>query len=98
MEIPVPKPKSGQVLIKVECAPIYPCDIFFKQGNFMLGVHEDEIHELGGHIEYPLALGVEGSGTVVQSGGGLMAWRLLGKKVSFTMEGANFTFKSGGSY
>jgi len=28
--------------------------------------------------------GWEGSGTVVESGGGVMAWRIVGKRVAFT--------------
>ena len=35
-------------------------------------------------MEYPISPGWEGAGTVVQSGGGLMAWRLVGKRVAVT--------------
>ena len=57
IEIPVPQPASGQVLIKVECAPINPSDIYFIQG-----LTEKEIEESGGKINYPMATGWEGSG------------------------------------
>lgn len=35
-------------------------------------------------IEYPVAPGWEGSGTVIASGGGFMAWRMVGKRVAVT--------------
>jgi NADPH:quinone reductase-like Zn-dependent oxidoreductase len=79
--IDLPKPKSGQVLIKVECSVINPSDIYFMQGDY------------NGHYQYPLVPGNEGSGTVIASGGGLMAWRLQGKRVGFAREG-----ERGGSY
>ena len=68
----LPKPRSGQVLIKVECAVINPSDIYMMQGNY------------SGTFEYPLTPGAEGSGTVVAYGGGLMAWSIMGKRVGFT--------------
>lgn len=33
-------------------------------------------------MDYPISPGWEGSGTVVASGGGIMAWRLVGKRVA----------------
>lgn len=49
----VPVPQNGQVLIRVECAPLNPSDIYFLQGNY------------SGTYEYPLVAGGEGSGTVI---------------------------------
>jgi len=50
-------------------------------------------------FNYPQAPGWEGSGTVVASGGGMMANRAVGKKVSFVrkMTPPN-TFTGGGTY
>jgi NADPH:quinone reductase-like Zn-dependent oxidoreductase len=36
-----------------------------------------------GDFKFPLVPGNEGSGTVISSGGGLMAWTLIGKRVAF---------------
>ena len=58
-EVAVPTPEKGQVLVKVEAAPLHSSDL----ANSIPGT--------------------EGSGVVVQSGGGVTAWRLIGKKVSF---------------
>jgi NADPH:quinone reductase-like Zn-dependent oxidoreductase len=33
-------------------------------------------------VKYPFVPGWEGSGTVVASGGGFMAWRVMGKRVA----------------
>lgn len=68
----IPVPASGQVLIRVECGVINPTDTYFMSGQY------------NGTYDYPLVPGVEGSGTVVQSGGGLFAWSLTGKRVAFT--------------
>jgi len=83
----IPKPASGQVLIKVECAVINPSDLYMMQGDY------------AGTFEYPLTPGAEGSGTVISSGGGIMAWSLVGKRVGFTRiaEKAG-KFSIGGSY
>ena len=70
--VPIPKPKHGEVLIKVECAIINPYDL-----QFMSGLYK-------GDYEFPLVAGSEGSGTVIASGGGLYAWSMLGKRVTFT--------------
>jgi len=67
-EVDIPKPRPGQVVVKVAAAPINPSD----HGTWMRPPNQD----------YPLPLGIEGSGTVVASGGGIMASRLLGKKVA----------------
>ena len=79
--------KSGQVLIKVECAVINPSDIYMMQGNY------------NGTYEYPVTPGGEGSGTVIAYGGGVGAWTLMGKRVGFTrMVEKGGKFSVGGSY
>ncbi len=60
------------MLIKVEAAVINPSDIYMMQGNY------------DGKFKYPLTPGSEGSGTVIASGGGPLAWYLVGKRVGFT--------------
>lgn len=67
-EIDTPKPRSGQVLVKVDAAPINPSD--------------DGVWKVKPKQGYPVSLGNEASGTVVASGGGFLAGRLLGKKVA----------------
>ena len=69
-DIPVPGP--NQVLIRVECAVINPTDTYYLAGQYK------------GEYSYPLVPGLEGSGTVIASGGGFYAWTLVGKRVSFT--------------
>lgn len=47
----------------------------------------------------PFTPGWEGSGTVIQSGGGLIAWRLVGKRVAVTKcEEPNNTLSIGGCF
>lgn len=73
-EMPIPVPRAGQVLIRIEASPINPSDIVFLKGLY------------GTKKPYPAVPGFEASGTVVSSGGGLLAWRLVGKKVAVAIE------------
>ena len=57
----------------MECSPINPSDIYFMEGK----VEDEE-----GHIIYPIVPGWEGAGTVIASGGGLMAWKINGRRVA----------------
>ena len=65
------------MLVKIECAPLNPSDTYF-----LKGMYEAIADDLGGGIKFPIVPGWEGAGTVIQSGGGLMAWRLVGKRVA----------------
>ncbi len=67
---PTPRPGAGQVLVQVEAAPCNPSDLVFMQGLY--GVTK----------KLPAVPGWEGSGTVVASGGGLIANWLKGKRVA----------------
>ncbi|EAR90916.1 zinc-binding dehydrogenase family oxidoreductase (macronuclear) [Tetrahymena thermophila SB210] len=69
-EIPVPKPRYNEVLIKIEYAPLNPMDLSFLKGSY------SSVKKL------PVTPGFEGSGTVVASGGGLYGWSLIGKRVA----------------
>jgi NADPH:quinone reductase len=79
-ELPMPVPRSGEVLIRVDSSPINPSDIVFLKGLY------------GNKKPYPVVPGFEGSGTVVSSGGGLLAWRLVGKRVAMACERGNGTW------
>jgi len=50
----------------MEAAPINPSDLMVLKGNY------------GHDIKLPCVPGLEGSGTVVENGGGLKGWRLVG--------------------
>jgi NADPH2:quinone reductase len=52
-------------------APINPSDLALFGGHYSL------------QKKYPTIMGFEGSGMVVESGGGLMGWGYVGKKVAF---------------
>lgn len=67
---PMPKPESGQVLVRMEAAPCNPSDLLFLQGKY--GVKKT----------FPAVPGWEGAGTVVESGGGAIGWWLKGKRVA----------------
>jgi NADPH:quinone reductase len=71
-DVPVPRPGSGQVLVKVAASPINPSDLAFLTGMY------------GFKKPLPTTPGFEGSGTVIQSGGGTMARFLSGKRVACT--------------
>ncbi|MGA2796207.1 MAG: zinc-binding dehydrogenase [Thermoguttaceae bacterium] len=68
---PVPRPQRGQVLVRVEAAPCNPSDLLFLAGQYVV------------RKTLPAVPGWEGAGTVVQSGGGFMGNRLVGRRVAF---------------
>ena len=80
-EIPTPKPEKGEVLVKMEYSPINPSDLSFLQGSY------------AEKPSYPAIPGIEGSGTVVASGGGFIANLRKGKRVTCTS-----THGKGGSW
>ena len=70
-EIPVPRPQAGQVLVRMAAAPINPSDTGALTG-----------YAYGGEHHYPFTPGLEGSGTVVESGAGLLPRLLSGRRVA----------------
>lgn len=70
VEIPMPKPKKGEVLIKLAYSPINPSDLAFLTGNY--GIKKP----------MPVVPGLEGSGVVVENGGGIYGKILLNKNVA----------------
>jgi NADPH:quinone reductase-like Zn-dependent oxidoreductase len=79
-EIPVPHPGPGEVLVRMAVSPINPSDLGFIEGGH------------GYEKTFPVVPGVEGSGTVVAAGPGLLPKLLLGRRVacakSSTRDGA----------
>src|SRR5207248_4959482 len=70
LERPLPTPRRGQVLVKIAAAPCNPSDLLLLQGKY--GVLK----------KLPTVPGWEGAGTVVATGGGLLARWLRGKRVA----------------
>ena len=70
VEIPVPSPGSGEVLIKVTASPINPSDYGVWTRTPL--------------AKCPCSIGLEGCGVVVASGGGVMNSFSVGQKVGFT--------------
>lgn len=71
-EQPVPKPQHGEVLVKMSYSPINPSDLSQLNGNY------------ANKPKYPLTPGIEGSGKVIESGGGIIANLRKGKEVACT--------------
>jgi NADPH:quinone reductase-like Zn-dependent oxidoreductase len=70
VEMPVPQPGPGQVLVRVAASPINPSDLMFIRGLY------------GFKKPLPAVPGFEGSGTVVSAGSGFMTRMLMGKRVA----------------
>lgn len=70
-EIPVPRPRKNQVLVRMAAAPFNPSDL----GALAGGTY-------GGERKYPFTPGIEGSGTVIDAGEGLFPRLLLGRRVA----------------
>ena len=69
-QIPVPRPGPGEVLIRMAASPINPSDLFFLAGNYAF------------QKPFPVVPGLEGSGTVVNAGKGLVPRMWMGKRVA----------------
>lgn len=69
-ERPVPKPRRGEVLVRIAATPVNPSDLLFLNGEY------------GEAKPLPVVPGEEGCGTVVASGGGLQARALVGRRVA----------------
>jgi NADPH:quinone reductase-like Zn-dependent oxidoreductase len=72
---PVPTPRRGQVLIRIEAAPCNPSDLLLLQGKY------------GTMKSLPTVPGWEGAGTVVASGGGWYGRWLVGRRVACALRG-----------
>jgi len=70
VERPLPKLRSGELLVRLAAAPINPSDLAFIKGRY--GVRKP----------LPIVPGFEGAGTVVASGGGLASRALVGRRVA----------------
>jgi len=68
-KLPVPSPGPGQVLVKMDAAPVNPSDLALLAGGYL-------------ERSYPFTPGLEGSGTVVAAGSGLFPRLRLGKRVA----------------
>src|SRR5688572_27632610 len=74
-ELPVPRLRPGQVLVRIEAAPCNPSDLLLLQGKY------------GALKKLPTVPGWEGAGCVVASGGGWLAGWLQGKRVACGLQG-----------
>ena len=70
VDLPIPRPGPGEVLVKVFASPVNPSDLMFLQGLY------------GFKKPLPAVPGFEGSGTVVDAGPGMMGRLLKGKRVA----------------
>ncbi|HEY2980736.1 MAG TPA: alcohol dehydrogenase catalytic domain-containing protein, partial [Anaerolineales bacterium] len=70
--ISVPRPGPGEVLIRMAASPINPSDLGFLSGGY------------GEEKTFPVVPGLEGSGTVIASGSGLLPKLLVGRRVACT--------------
>ena len=72
-----PQPGKGEALVRMAASPINPSDIASLQGLY--GVQKP----------LPMVPGIEGSGTVVATGSGYLARRLMGKRVACAAGGGD---------
>jgi NADPH:quinone reductase len=70
--VPIPKPRNGEVLIKIAAAPINPSDLAQIK---TVTEHNDRLTFIPG---------IEGSGRVIAAGKGLLPRLLLGRRVACT--------------
>jgi NADPH:quinone reductase-like Zn-dependent oxidoreductase len=69
-DVPAPRPGPGQVRVRMLASPINPSDLLYVRGQY------------GKPPPLPATPGFEGVGVVEESGGGLLAKRVMGKRVA----------------
>lgn len=69
-DVPEPKPAPGQVLVRMRASPVNPSDLLYIRGLY------------GRKPPLPATPGFEGTGIVEANGGGLLGWRVLGRRVA----------------
>lgn len=69
-EQPVPRPGPGQMLVRMAASPVNPSDLMTIKGAYGIGA------------AYPFVPGLEGSGTVVAAGSGLLGRAMMGRRVA----------------
>lgn len=80
-QVPVASPGKGEVLVKIDSAPVNPSD-----WSFIRGMYSSKKNP-------PVIPGFEGSGTIVATGNDFMSRRLLGKEVAcFAPQDGNGTW------
>ena len=67
--VPVPEPGPGEVLVKMAASPINPSDLAAIKAGYLVR-------------SWPFTPGVEGSGTVVKAGRGVVPALRAGKRVA----------------
>ena len=102
--VDIPKPKSHEVVVKIEAAPINPSDMWPMFGpaeldKVTLNDNKDTLSapvkpamlaRIKSRLDQNLPVGNEGAGTVIAAGDGEAAQAMLGKTVS-VLSGAVFT-------
>ncbi|MGH9305654.1 MAG: zinc-binding dehydrogenase [Acidimicrobiales bacterium] len=97
-EVPVPQPGEGEVVIRVEAAPINPSDLGLLLAGADMGsaisegspdrpmvtaaMSEPLMRLVRGRVGTPMPVGNEGAGTVVVAGSSARAQALLGRTVA----------------
>lgn len=69
-DVPVPEPGPGQVRVRMIASPINPSDLLHVSGQY------------GKRPSLPSSAGFEGVGVVEKSGGGILGWRVTGRRVA----------------
>jgi NADPH2:quinone reductase len=71
VEVPIPEPGDGEVLVKIEAIGVNYIDTYFRAGFYKVP-------------ESPVRLGSEAAGTVVKAGKGAEAWQ-AGQRAAYAM-------------
>jgi NADPH:quinone reductase-like Zn-dependent oxidoreductase len=69
-DLPEPKPVPGEVRVRMLASPVNPSDLLYIRGLY------------GRKPPLPATPGFEGVGVVETNGGGLLGWRVLGRRVA----------------
>ena len=98
VDVPVPRPEPGEVLVRIEASPINPSDLGLLFGAADMGtakvsgtkdrpvlgarIPDGAMKAMAGRLDASMPVGNEGAGVVVEAGVSAAAQALLGKTVA----------------
>jgi NADPH2:quinone reductase len=110
VELPIPRPGPGEVLVRIEASPLNPSDhgLLFGAADMSAAVAsgtrerpivtapvpQSAMKSMAGRLDQSLPVGNEGSGIVVETGAAEAAQALRGKKVAVLGGGMYSQFRS----
>ncbi|WP_028775452.1 NADP-dependent oxidoreductase [Shimazuella kribbensis] len=91
MDVPIPEPKKGEVLLRVHAAAVNPVDLVTREGT-LIPDDEEELKNRPFAIEpaiFPMVLGWDAAGIIEAVGEGVSNWAVGDRVIAFSQQIVN---------